>query len=77
MLHQDLTETSSDAYADLANSQSSVYQREGQSTVSAMLLGEPEVVKKINTTNPFTATSEIHNLQYNLEEGRTGPACSR
>lgn len=70
MQHQDLTETSLDAYADLAKSQSSVYQREGQSTVSAMLLGESEVVRKINTTNPLTATSQIFNLQYNLEEGR-------
>lgn len=63
MLHQDLTATSLDAYADLANSQSSVYQREGQGTVSAMLPGEPEVVKKINTTNVFTATSQICNSQ--------------
>jgi len=70
MSHQDLTETSLDACADLANSQSSVYQREGQSTASAMLLGEPELVKKINTTKTFTATSQTHNLQYNLEEGR-------
>lgn len=70
MLHQDLPETLLDAYAEMAKPQSSVYQREEQSTASAMLPGEPEVIKKINTTSPFTATSQIDNLQYNLEEGR-------
>lgn len=70
VLHQDLPETLLDAYAELANPQSSIYQREEQSTVSATLPGEPEVVKRINTTSPFTVTSQIHNLQYNLEEER-------
>lgn len=57
MLGQDLTETLLDAYVDAASSQSSVYQREGQSTVSAAFLGEPEVIKKVKTTNLFTESS--------------------
>lgn len=57
MLGQDLTETLLDAYVDVASSQSSVYQREGQSTVSAAFLGEPEVIKKVKTTNLFTESS--------------------
>lgn len=69
MLHQDLPERSSDAYADWANSQSSGYQRQGPSTASAKLLGEPEAVKTINTKNPFTAISEIRNLQVRGREG--------
>lgn len=73
MLHQDLPERLSDAYSDLANSQSSGYQRQGPSTASAKLLGEPGAVKKINTKNPFTAASEICNLQVRgKERERTG-----
>lgn len=77
-MHQDLPERSSDAYANLANSQSSGYQRQGPSTASAKLHGEPGTVKKINTKNPFTATSEICNLQVRGWEGGqegTEPGC--
>lgn len=77
-MHQDLPETWSDAYADLASSQSSGYQRQGPSTASAKLLGEPGAVKKINTQNPFTATTEICNLQVRRREGGqegTQPGC--
>lgn len=78
MLHQDLPERWSDAYADLASSESSGYQRQGPSTASAKLLGEPGAVKKINTKNPFTATSGIRNLRVRGREGgqeRTEPGC--